>query len=136
MFEQDYLMRLVMQFIDAINRSMQRASGEEDHDAAARLLDDAIGTATDIDGGVLLDLTPDSMAEVLSVSGTDPRVLEYVGRSLLLSSQYWQEAGNEDLARLRAGQARSLASAYAFYLDEAVSADESMRAFLESQEEA
>ena len=112
MFEQDYLMRIIAQLLGAIRRSMERAAGEEDPDGAARALDMALGDATDLDGEALLSLAPESLASVLQVSGVDPRVSEYIARSLLLASGYLGEAGEHELAALRAVQARALAVAY------------------------
>ena len=54
MFEQDYLMRIIAQLMGAIRRSMERAAGEEDPDGAARMLDMAVGEATDLDGEDLI----------------------------------------------------------------------------------
>ena len=81
MLEQDYLMRIFLQFAEIIRRSWTKARKEKDPRAAADMLEDAVGEATDIDGGVLLSLSPESIASVMQVSGTDPRVTEYVARS-------------------------------------------------------
>ena len=135
MFEQDYLMRTIMQLVDAITRSMQKATGEQDPVSSAKALDDAISTATELDGSVLLSLAPESIASILSVSGTDPSVVEYVSRSMLLSSQYWQQAGDAELASIRAAQAHGLASAYGFSIETHASPEESMQAFLDQQKQ-
>lgn len=134
MFEQDYLMRMILQLIEAINRSMERARGERGTGVAAELLDEAIGAATEIDGEVLLNLAPASIADILSVSGTDPAVIEYVAHSLSLSSQYWREAGDARKADLRAAQADALARSYGFEIQGDVAPDAAMRAFLESRQ--
>ena len=101
MLEQDYLMRILLQFAEAIRRSWARSVEDRDPRDAANMLERAIGDATDIDGATLL-----------SVSGVDPRVSEYIARSLLLASGYLAEAGEGDLSALRAEQARALAEAY------------------------
>ncbi len=135
MFEQDYLMRMILQLVQAIARSMEKADGDEDPSAAADLLEEAVGTVTELDGSVLLSLAPDSIASILSVSGTDPGVVEYVARTLHLESDYLDRAGRCEKAQLREAQARALASAYGFDLDEELGADAAMRAFLEHEEE-
>ena len=53
MLQQDYLLRMIMQFIEAIRQSMQKAQGEHDPRIAAEMLETAIGEATDIDGSIL-----------------------------------------------------------------------------------
>ena len=109
MLEQDYLMRILLQFAEAIRRSWARSVEDRDPRDAANMLERAIGDATDIDGATLLSLSPESIASVMQVSGVDPRVSEYIARSLLLASGYLAEAGEGDLSALRAEQARALA---------------------------
>ena len=122
MFEQDYLMRLLMQFMEAMRRSIERADDGRDP-AAADMLESAIGDATDLDGSMLLSLAPESMASVLQVSGVDPHVTEYVANSLQLESEFLRSAGNDELAEVRAGQAQALALAYGFELAEGTPAE-------------
>ena len=112
MLEQDYLMRILLQFAEAIRRSWARSVEDRDPRDAANMLERAIGDATDIDGATLLSLSPESIASVMQVSGVDPRVTEYIARSLLLASGYLREAGDDALADVRADQARALAEAY------------------------
>ena len=117
MLEQDYLVRMLAQFAAAVRRSMERAQGERDPQGAADMLEAAVGEATDFDGATLLALSPDSIASILQVSGTDPRVTEYMVRSLMLASRYRAEAGDVELAALREEQARAIAEAYGHDVD-------------------
>lgn len=119
MLEQDYLVRMLAQFAAAIRRSMERAQGERDPQGAADMLEAAVGEATDFDGATLLALAPDSIASILQVSGTDPRVTEYMVRSLMLASRYRADAGDAELATLREEQARAIADAYGHDADAA-----------------
>ena len=116
MLEQDYLMRMLLAFYQAMNRSVERRKEGLDPKEALDILEDAIGSATDIDGKTLLSLAPESMASMLQVTGTDPRVAEYIGRSLLLSSQYQSQLRQTALAGVRAAQAQALADAFGFDL--------------------
>lgn len=112
MFEQDYLMRILVQFAEIIRRSWTKASVERDPKSAADMLEYAVGDATELDGGVLLSLAPESIASVMQVSGVDPRVTDYIARSLLMASGYLHEAGEHELANVREGQARAIAQTY------------------------
>lgn len=116
MLEQDYLMKLILQFFRGMVRSWELKEEKDDPELAADMLETAIGAATEMDGAVLLSLSPDSIAQVLRVSGTDPNVVEFVARGLLLESVYLSEAGNDELAGVRAAQARALADDYGFEL--------------------
>ncbi len=131
MYERDYLVRLFVEFAAAIRRSWERAEDEEDPAGAADLLEMAVGDATEIDGATLLALAPESIAAVLQVSGTDPRVIEYVVRSLLLAGTYRAQAGQGALAALRAGQARALADAYGIKVDDDATSRESFERLFE-----
>jgi hypothetical protein len=126
MYEQDYLMRIIAQLLGAIRRSMERAAGEQNPEEAARLLDAAIGEATELDGEALLSLAPESLGAILSVSGIDPRVVEHVVRSLMLSSRYYHEAGNDVMSALREGQAKELALAFGQNVDNIDISDEEL----------
>lgn len=113
MFEQDYLMKLLLAFYQAMFKSLRRVTDEdEDPKEAADMLDEVVGNAVGMDGTSLLSLTPESVAGVLQVSGTDPRVTEFIARSLLLSSEYLTQAKQGALASLRVEQARAVADAY------------------------
>lgn len=125
MLHQDYLMRMLLDFAAAIRRSMERGDRQHDPETAARMLELAVGNATDIDAAVLLSLSPESIALIIEVSGTDPQVTEYMARSLLLAARYLEEAGQADLASLRERQAFAIAAAYGHDLSyEAVSPEE------------
>ena len=117
MLHQDFLMRMILDLVAAMQRSFTRARGEHDPEGAAALLEVAIGEATDIDGAVLLSLSPESIVSILQVSGTEPQLIEHLSRSLLLVADYHKEAGNAALSELREQQAYALARAYGFDLE-------------------
>ena len=116
MLEQDYLMKQFLMFFKALARSWEQMEKEEDPQGAADTLEAAISAATDMDGAALLSLAPDSIASIMQVTGVDPRIVEYLSRSMLLESVYLQQAGNPDTACVRAAQARAIADAYGFDL--------------------
>ena len=112
MLQRDYLERLIAQFFEAVRRSWEVSETEKDPRRAADAIEAAIGEATDIDGSILLSLSPDSMAAILQVSAINDRVAEYLVRGLALESRYLADAGDEALAGLRRSQALALADAY------------------------
>ena len=118
MFTQDYLMRMFMQLAAAMKESLLRARGQNDPRAAADMLDEAISDATEMDGDLLLRMAPESMAAMLQLSQPDPQLMEYVSRSLLLSSQYLREAGDASASALRQEQAYAVARAFGVELGE------------------
>ena len=116
MFEQDYLVHLLLQFFRGLMRSHELRQEKDDPQAAADLLEGAIGSAVEMDGSTLLSLAPESIATVMQVSGIDPDVTQFVARGLLLESVYLTDAGNLEKAAIRAGQARAIAAEYGFEL--------------------
>ena len=118
MFERDYLVRMLVEFAASIRRAMQRARDEEDLDGACMTLESSISSATDLDGEVLLSLSPESIAQVMQVSDVDPRVVTYIAHSMKLESEYLIELNNKEKAELRIAQANALARAYDIDLDD------------------
>ncbi len=132
MFEQDYLMRMILQLVEGIRRSLELSKGGEDPSSAAEMLEATISQATEIDGSILLSLAPESIADILQVSGTDPAVVEFVGRSMLLESEYLQQAGDTSTAQLRKSQAEALALSYGFSLGDENSIESEIHGFIDS----
>lgn len=118
MLEQDYLVRMLLQFFKAMNRAAERAEHKEhpDPQMAADMLETAVGEAVEMDGAALLALSPDSIAQVMRVTGVDPNITQFVARSMLLESVYLAEARQTALAAVRAAQARAIADEYGFGL--------------------
>ena len=107
-----------MQLAAAMKESLLRARGQNDPRAAADMLDEAVSDATEMDGDLLLRMAPESMAAMLQLSQPDPQLMEYVSRSLLLSSQYLREAGDASASALRQEQAYAVARAFGVELGE------------------
>ena len=116
MIEQDYLLRLLLQFFQAMVHSYELSHDRRDPESAADLLETAIGNAVDMDGATLLSLSPDSIAQIMRATHVDPTVTQFVARGMLLESVYLAEAGKLGLSELRAEQAKAIAAEYLFDL--------------------
>lgn len=136
MLQQDYLMRLILQFVQGIRRSVDK--GRHNPEEAADSLENVLSEALDIDAGIMLGLQPESFASILQVSGTDPHLVGYAVRSLALEAYYLKQAGLSAKAQLRLGQAQALARAYG--IDEPQEGDipceEALEEWLEQESEA
>ena len=131
MLQQDYLVRMLMRLAEAIGKSLAKAKDDEDPEAAADLLEAAVGEATELDGAVLLSLSPESIASVVQISGTDPRAVEYIVRTLLLEASYLEDAGKPEKAALRTQQANALADAYGVDVSSVGLSEEEFEEFFE-----
>ena len=118
MIQQDYLMRLLLQFFQAMARSWELNHEKDDPEQAADMIETAIGNATEMDGATLLSLSPDSIAQIMRATDVDPNVTQFIARSMLLESVYLAQANHDGLAALRMQQAHAIAAEYAFELPE------------------
>lgn len=133
MIEQDYLLRLIAQFIQAMLHAMRiagrRVDAEDDEEGAldgqtdegratadplgaAALLETAFGECIDMDASTMLVLAPESFAGVLQISGVDAQLVPHLVRCLELEADFLDEGGMAARAELRRGQAEALARAY------------------------
>lgn len=136
MLQQDYLMRMFTALAVAIRESIMRAQGDEDPEGAAELLEAALDNTTEIDGSLLLQMAPESFVSMIQLSQTDPELIGYISRTLMLESQYLREAGLDAKSQLRAGQAQALAHAYGFEVDESDVSPEALDSFFGEEERA
>lgn len=130
MYQSDYLMRMFLALATAIRDSIVRARGGDDLEGATEMLEHAFGQATDFDGSLLLRMAPESMVAMLQTSDTDPKLMGYLSRTLLLESQYLFQMHEDDLAALRRAQAMALSDAYGLGVDDASVSDEALDEFI------
>ena len=69
------------------------------------------------------------MVSMLQISNTDPTLVGYISRTLLLESSYLRQAQRFSRAELREEQALSLARAYGFSLSEEDISPEALESF-------
>lgn len=103
-------MRMVMQFVEGIRRSMDREKLNPKE--AADSLDEALARALDMDVDVLLRLAPESFATVAQISINEPRIAAYIVYTLALGAHYLRESGDAEAAQLRYEQACAFADAF------------------------
>ena len=131
MLHQDYLVRMFMQLAAAMRDSLMKTKGQDDPEAAADLIEASLLNATEVDGSLLFRMAPESMVSLLQISGTDPTLIQYLARSLLLQSQYLAQANLTERSDLRKNQAFALAHAYGFELSEQNVSPEELEAFFQ-----
>lgn len=132
MLNKDYIVDQFVRFAEAIRLGLEKGAGDGDDDgegSAIDLLEAQVGESVNIDGQALLALAPESVASILQVSDTDPGVIGYIVRSLLLESQLLGQSGNASLASLRNQQAYAVADAYRIPLSEDMLDPEALEAF-------
>ena len=111
-------MRMIMELAGAIRKSILLSRDDDDPDAAAQLLEASLDGATEMDGSLLLTLEPETMATMLQLSGTDPMLIGYVTRTLLLESKFLEKAQSHSMAAFRREQAFAVAESFGIELDD------------------
>lgn len=112
MITQDYLMRMLLAFFQALMEAKSRALDEKDMVGAAELLENLVGETSSLGADMFLSLAPESMAAILQTTGNDPKVTEFMARSLMQAAEYREKSGDSLTAQLRRDQARAIADAY------------------------
>jgi len=132
-FENDYLMRIILQFVAALQRALRenRASPV----AEAQDLEALVGNAVNIDARLFFSLAPESMVSMLQLGDFDPQLGGYVLRSMYLEAELLDESDQPDKAQLRREQADAIAQAYGFDVTPADIEPEALEAFLNPPEE-
>jgi hypothetical protein len=132
MFENDYLMRMILQLTAAIRRSLageRRSTGEE-----VDAIEDAVSDAVDIQRELLFSLEPNSMLSLLQLGAFDSELGEYIVRSLYYEAELLEELGLASRAGLRRAQADAIAAAYDISISREDVTEAALTAFLDAAE--
>ena len=133
MFQNDYLMRMILQLVEAIRRSMQHGYASREEEIQA--IEAALGECMDLDPSLALNLAPDSLVSVLELGNFDSQLGGYVTRTLYYEADLLEAENKTQSASLRRAQASAIALKYAIDISsDAVSAEE-LEAFFAEQEE-
>ncbi len=134
MFENDYLMRIILQFVAALQRALRETGVRPEAKAAD--LEQLVGEAVNIDARLLFSLAPDSLVSMLQLGDFDEGLAGYVLRSIYMEADLLDEAGMPERARLRRAQADAIAQAYGYDISPADVTPEALEEFLNAQGEA
>ena len=134
MFENDYLMRIILQFVAALQRALRETGVRPEAKAAD--LEQLVGEAVNIDARLLFSLAPDSLVSMLQLGDFDEGIAGYVLRSIYMEADLLDEAGLPERANLRRAQADAIAKAYGYDVSPADVTAEALEEFLNAQDEA
>jgi hypothetical protein len=129
MFLNDYLMRMIMQFVVALQRALR------DHNLSAAekadSLEQAVGDAVGIDPQMLFSMDPDSMVSLLQLGDFDENLGGYVVRSMYFEADILEEAGYTQSADLRRSQADAIVRTYGLAVTPADATPAALEEFLQ-----
>lgn len=134
MFQNDYLMRIIMQFVVALQRALRDHESKPDEKAAE--LEQLIGNAVNIDAHLLLSMEPESVVSMLQIGDFDEQLGQYVLRSLYVEANLLDEAEQHEVADLRRAQADAIAKAYGINVSSRDAEPQALEAFFTEIKEA
>ena len=131
MFQNDYLMRIILQFVAALQRALREQNMKPEEKAGD--LEQLVGDAVNIDPRLLFSLAPESLVAMLQIGDFDEHIGGYVLRSMYMEAEILEEAGMLERASLRRAQADAIAQAYGFNVTATDVLPETLEAFLNEQ---
>jgi hypothetical protein len=132
MFLNDYLMRIILQFVVALQKALREQNLTPEEKAGS--LEQAVGDAVNIDPRLLFAMDPESLVSMLQLGDFDEEIGGYVLRSMYFESAILEDAGHARRASLRRAQADAIARAYGFDVTPADATPEALEEFLKQQE--
>jgi hypothetical protein len=132
-FQNDYLMRMILELVTVIQRALRERYN--DPEASIQSIEIAVGNAVDIESGLFFSLAPESMVSMLRLGDFDERLGGYVVRSMLLEAELLERCGQLERAALRKSQAEAIARAYDYEVTEADMTPESLGEYFQEDEQ-
>ena len=117
MLHEDYLMRQLLAFFQALANSRSNALTKKDMIGQAETLESLVGETSGLGSDMLLKLSPESISTILRSTGVDPQITEFMAHSLLQAGKYRQATGDEEVGKLREQQAIAISKEFGFDLD-------------------
>jgi len=131
-FENDYLMRMILQLARVLRRSLIREYPTPD--VEIRDIESKVAEALDLDPRLMFKLEPESLVSLLQLGNVDPVLAIYAVRSIYYESDILEANGELEKAELRRRQADAIAEAYDIEVTLADASPEAMEQFLNEQE--
>lgn len=132
MFENDYIMRMILQLTRALQRSLLK--GYPSPESEINDIEGRVGEALGIDPRLMFKLNPESMVSLLQLGDINPALAVFAVRSIYYESDLLEENGELEKAELRRQQADAIARAYDIEVTLADGSPEAMKEFLDEQE--
>jgi hypothetical protein len=132
MFENDYIMRMILQLTRALRKSLNRqypSPAEEAQDIEGK-----IAEAVDLDPRLMFSLEPESLVSVLQLGSFDAKLAGYVVHSMYYEADILEKDGQTQKAALRIKQADAIAHTYGLEIAAADDESAALEQFLDEIE--
>ncbi|MDR1358287.1 MAG: hypothetical protein LBJ48_02880 [Coriobacteriales bacterium] len=132
MFENDYIMRMILQLVRVLRRSLTKEYPSTETEITD--IEGKVAEALDLDPRLMFKLEPESLVQLLQLGNLDPVLAVYAVRSIYYESDLLEDSGDLEKAELRRQQADAIARAYGVEVTLADATPEAMEDFLDEQE--
>ena len=133
MLQNDYLMRIILQFVIAMQNAL--VQGRKTPEEKADELEQTVADAVNIDARLFFSMEPESMVSMLRLGDFDEQLGGYVLRSMYLEAEVLEQAGQIQRADLRRAQADAIAAEYGFDVTAADASPEAIEEFIAEQQD-
>ena len=117
MLQRDYILEMIEQFVKGVVESLRRALAKADPEAAVEA-EEALAGLVDLDPEVAMQLAPESLVTMMSLSGIGDSVADYAAYTLSLLAHAYDGMGDHETAAMRRAQAQAVADAYGYDFSE------------------
>ena len=111
MLQRDYLLEILICFIETPTRALRRAVEQNDL-SGCREAERAVADLLELDPETAMVLSPASLVQMMGLSSVGSAVASYVGYTLDRVADIYEDGGDEATAELRRAQAEAVADAY------------------------
>ena len=111
MLQRDYLLEILIRFIETLTRALKRAVEQNDL-SGCREAERAVADLLELDPETAMVLAPASPVQMMELSNVGSAVASYVGYTLDRVADIYEDGGDEATAELRRAQAEAVADAY------------------------
>lgn len=108
-YQNDYVVRLVEQLGFMIRRASMSFREADYSSEPFEVTNEAIGLVTDMDPGMFLTFSPQSMVSFIEISGFDDRVVLKLAQAIELQADILETEGSIVIAGVRRDQAAAIA---------------------------
>lgn len=111
MLQRDYLLDIIIRFVEVLSRALRAAVLEKDGEACAEV-ERAVAELLELDPDTASILAPQSLVQLMALSGMGEGLAAYVGYALDRVADVYEDRGEDALAGLRRAQAEAIADQF------------------------
>lgn len=111
MLQRDYLLEVIARFVETLTRALRLAVEKGDRQGCIDA-ESAVAELLELDPDTVGILAPESLVQLMQLSGLGEEVASYVGYTLDRVADIYEDMGDEATAKLRRAQAEAIEAAF------------------------